>query len=264
MSPNIFINYRTEQDHSSAGLIDQYLCDRFGDEHVFFASRSIRAGERYPGRLISGVRQSRVMLSVVGEGWSRHAALRDENDWVRREILEALEREIPLIPVLVGRKTDRLSPARLPPEFDGLATSQYVRLDIRTKEADLKNIGDRLAALLPSLRSADRTARKPPDADGTHNSSETAHDMLVQGRDISGGVSRTVIGDVRGNVHSGDGNMHIISHQPYNSHTYSPEMSGQGGTFIAGDQHGDIRHDFRDSRRDNEYPGNTGNTEKDR
>ena len=133
----VFINYRTGDGDEAAGLIEQDLAQRFGKEHIFKASRDIRPGEAYPQALLTAVRHSWVLLAIMGPDWPAAPQLRDADDWVRREILEAYASGGHVIPVLKGRKTDRLHPAVLPPDMAWLAEVQSLRLDTHDSQADL-------------------------------------------------------------------------------------------------------------------------------
>ena len=88
---------------------------------------------------------------------------------MRREISEARKYAAQVIPVLKGRKTDRLDPADLPPDLAWLADVQSLRLDTKS-QAGLDNIGNALADLVPNLRASDRDASVDPTAESVANS----------------------------------------------------------------------------------------------
>ncbi|MFH8617921.1 TIR domain-containing protein [Streptomyces sp. NPDC017979] len=154
----IFVNYRTGDEEVTAALVERELSRRFGDEHVFRASKSIAAGSRYSRALITAARGCRVLLAFIGPRWAEAAAagrspLDAAEDWTRREIREAFENGGIVIPVLVGR-TPRLRPEDLPPDLAVLADCQYRRIDHRNVESDLTRLTDDLAALVPELAAA--------------------------------------------------------------------------------------------------------------
>src|SRR5215475_6922168 len=104
----IFVNYRVGDEAYAAALIDLGLSAQFGEENVFQASRSIPPGDDFHRGLLDGLRRCSVLLAVIGQRWSdavdaegRRRIMLDD-DWVRREIAEAFERGIPVIPVLIG------------------------------------------------------------------------------------------------------------------------------------------------------------------
>lgn len=235
----VFINYRTGDGDEAAALLEQALSGRFGEERIFRAAKSIAPGAPYPEALLEAVRRSAILLAVMSADWARYPQLRDTNDWVRREILEAYAYAIRVIPVLKGRKTDRLDTADLPTELARLADAQSLRLDTRDSGADLKQIGDKLADLVPSLKDADRAAPRSSDPGTVHSSASEVRGAVVQTRDIIGDVG-TVIKGNHGTVHAGKGDI--------NQETQY--FSGGGATYVKGDNHGGIRHHFGDSRKD--------------
>jgi hypothetical protein len=232
----VFINYRTGDGDEAATLIERTLSGRFGTERIFRAAKSISPGEPYPEALLSAARCSTILLAVMGPDWSRFPQLHDENDWVRQEILAAYDAGKPVIPVLKGRKTDRLNAAELPTALARLADAQSLRLDTRDSDADLARIGDVLADLVPVLRESDRAASRSGAGATVRNSASEVRGTVVQGRDIAGDVG-TVIKGARGPVHAGKGNIYQDSQH----------FSGDGAAYVDGDNHGGIGHDFNGS-----------------
>jgi hypothetical protein len=237
----VFINYRTGDGEKIAALIEQNLSDRFGEERIFRASKSIVPGESYPDKLLSAVRRSEVLLAVIGEGWSRRAELHDQDDWVRREILEAFTCGIEVIPVLEGRRTERLNASDLPVTLARLADVQSVRLDLHEAREGLTRIGDLLARKLPSLKAVDRAAPDLRDTGSVSNSVNEARGTVVQTHEFTGDAGNVVKGN-HGPVHTGRGDLNYGS----------PRFSGAVGAYIAGDNEGGIRQNLNTPRRDEE------------
>ncbi|GLZ13487.1 hypothetical protein Acsp04_37220 [Actinomadura sp. NBRC 104425] len=235
----VFINYRTGDGDEAATILEQGLTLRFGKERVFRATTSIRPGETYPERLLNAVRGSAVLLAVMGPGWARDPRLRDENDWVRREILEAFDANIRVVPVLKGRTTERLKAAELPAELARLADIQSFRLEPRDSEMDIRRIGDFLSDVVPALRKADRRASSSADTGSVHNTARGTRGTVVQSGHIEGDVG-TVVKNNQGPVHTGRGDI--------NQNTQ--HFSGDGATYIQGDNHGGVNNQFGRTRRD--------------
>jgi hypothetical protein len=235
----VFINYRTGDGDEAAAMVERVLSDRFGEERIFRAAKSIAPGDAYPETLFDALRCCAVLLAVMGADWPRYPQLRDENDWVRREILEAYTYGIRVIPVLKGRNTGRLNAADLPAELARLADVQSLRLDMRDNGTDLARIGDELACLVPSLKEADRAAPRSPAPGTVHSSTGEVHGTVVQSHDITGDVG-TVIKGNHGPVHAGKGDIYQDSQH----------FSGDGATYLKADNHGGIGHQFGGSRRD--------------
>jgi hypothetical protein len=168
--PGVFLNYRNTDGEGWAAFLDFRLRTEFGGDAVFRASRSILPAEDYVQRLLHAVRNCSVLLSVIGPGWETMVGrdgrrrLENENDWVRRELAEALSHEIPVIPVLLGTARP-LTEDRLPAEISPLAKRQYMRLGHRNDEADIARIIEELRRLAPDLGRAepgDRSYHLPP------------------------------------------------------------------------------------------------------
>jgi hypothetical protein len=237
--PDVFVNYRTGDGDKSAVLIERELSHRFGNGTAFRASKSIKPGMRFPERLLTGVQRSAVLLAVIGPGWAQCPKLHDEDDWVRREIIEAFRIGIPVLPILEGRTTKRLRGADLPAELAQLAEYQSLRLDLHQADADLARIGDALVELVPSLTEAEQSTPRTDAPGAVHNTVGDVYGTAVQSRDITGDVGVVIKGS-KGPVHAGRGDLH---------HYDAPHFSGDGATFVAGDNHGGIGHRFGGSRR---------------
>ncbi|WP_327678740.1 TIR domain-containing protein [Kitasatospora sp. NBC_00458] len=241
--PDIFVNYRTIDEDTGATLIERELSRRFGSERVFRASKSIKAGRRFPQELLTAVRRSSVLVAVIGDRWADargadgRRALDDPEDWTRREIVEAFESGALVVPVLIGRAT-RLNRRDLPPELVELADCQYRRLDTRNAEADLARLGDDLAEALPQLAEAERQiSRIEAESDDVAGSRVGRVDGgVVQAGDYhhqqDGGASNvsnsgTFINTANGPLHtgSGDQNNEIRNGGPVT-------FNGDGGSYV--------------------------------
>lgn len=230
--PDIFINYRNGDEEGTATLIEHELSRRFGSDQVFRASKSIELGENYISTLLNAVCRSQVLLAVIGSRWltavdeQGRNRLEDEADWVRREILEAFEHGVRVIPVLVGRLQPRLDPAQLPPELARLADLHSHRLDTHSSQRDLRALGDDLARLVPSLVDSDQ----PEEASGTDADDGPVSETLHAGdhaRQHSGGTN-TVVNDARGSVNTGSGH----------------QFTGHGVNYMEGGNRGGIHQRF--------------------
>ena len=113
--PKIFISYRREDSESITGRIYDWLEDHFGRDRVFLDVDTIPFGVDFRKHLEQAVGQCDVLLAVIGEQWldiryrdgpkQGRRRLDDPTDFVRIEIQAALTRNIPVIPVLVGKAT---------------------------------------------------------------------------------------------------------------------------------------------------------------
>ncbi|MCH6159156.1 TIR domain-containing protein [Streptomyces marispadix] len=238
--PEVFINYRTNDGDQAAATIALELNQRFGDGTAFRASESIKPSQSYPDSLLAGLHACGALLALIGPGWLEapdrqhpgRRALENEDDWVRKEILGAFARGLPVIPVLLGRHMERLDASALPRPLARLAYAQSLRYDPQQAPTDLARIGDALTDLVPGLTEKERESSPLADG-GVHNDAEIngGEGPFFQTRDVSGGITTTHIGNSTGPIHSGTGDQH-------NHH----QSGGDGATFISGDNHGGVNH----------------------
>ena len=99
---DVFISYR-RADAGWARSLHDSLKARFP---VFFDVEGIDAGDVFPEEIASALDECRVCCVLIGPEWvtpRQMHRLADEGDWVRREILTALNRQgVRVVPLLVG------------------------------------------------------------------------------------------------------------------------------------------------------------------
>ena len=130
----IFICYRREDSSPHAGRLYDRLVEIFGTERVFMDVDGIQPGEDFVETIEAKVRSCNAMVAVIGKEWLKatlegdHSRLEDPEDYVRLEIVTALNRKIRVIPVLVsGARMP--SPQDLPRDLAPLARRQAVELN---------------------------------------------------------------------------------------------------------------------------------------
>lgn len=151
----IFINFRVGDGEDRAWGLDAALVREFGGDRVFRSSRSIPAGTEFPPELLDGVKAASVVLVLIGPQWlevSRDGRRRidDPDDWVRKEIAEALRLGKVVIPLL-PRDVRLPEEGALPPDIGALTRRQYRRLDYRTAEQDIASLITELIRIDPAL-----------------------------------------------------------------------------------------------------------------
>src|SRR5262245_36662609 len=106
MPGKIFVNYRRDDDRSTAARIRDRLAATFGAANVFMDVDNLIAGQRFDKELEKALAETDVFLAVIGPRWLELLAERQrggERDYVREEIAGALQRGILVIPVLIER-----------------------------------------------------------------------------------------------------------------------------------------------------------------
>jgi tetratricopeptide (TPR) repeat protein len=108
MGGRIFVNYRRDDCAANALAISSYLEREFGASRVFIDLDRLRPGQNFPEELEKRLSACKVILCLIGPGWlgacneEGGRRIDDTNDWVRLEIVRALDRGLVVIPVLVG------------------------------------------------------------------------------------------------------------------------------------------------------------------
>jgi hypothetical protein len=157
----IFICYRREDSSPHAGRLYDRFLEIFGTERVFMDVDGIQPGQDFVEAIEEKVRSCNAMVVVIGREWlkavgqSNRSRLEDPQDYVRLEILSALQRKIRIIPVLVsGARMPR--PEDLPTDIAQLARRQAVELnDALFRQSLAPLIGALQNALPGSFRPAE-------------------------------------------------------------------------------------------------------------
>ena len=103
----MFLSYRRADSADIAGRIYDRLIQEFGNYSVFKDVDSLPLGLDFRNVLNQMVSQSRVFIAIIGPNWLGQVKDRvkrridDPSDFVRIEVRAALERGIPVIPLLV-------------------------------------------------------------------------------------------------------------------------------------------------------------------
>lgn len=103
----IFISYRRGDSSGQAGRLYDRLVARYGHDRVFRDIDAINPGTNFAQRITEVMHSCSVLIAVIGNDWlfaadkSGFRRLDDSRDWVRVEVVTALEQKIFVIPVLV-------------------------------------------------------------------------------------------------------------------------------------------------------------------
>lgn len=167
----IFISYRIADCADLVGRLDADLTRAFGRDAVFRDKTRIEGGTEWTTEIEEHAKSCKIMLVVIGPGWQSAAfadgdrkgfpRLSDPEDWVRREILLALDAGNIVIPVLANGAT-------LPPEgwlancgLGRLHAKQGVRLERDDYDAHFAALLTTLRAHCPELTTKLELPAKP-------------------------------------------------------------------------------------------------------
>jgi hypothetical protein len=106
MTGKIFVSYRRDDDPAAAARVKDGLARRFGETSLFLDVDSLHAGLKFDEELARALAASDVFIAIIGARWFDLLKTRTsskERDYVHEEIAKALERQMVVIPVRVGR-----------------------------------------------------------------------------------------------------------------------------------------------------------------
>ncbi len=128
----IFLSYRRQD----SAYVAQFLYDRlrahFGPDAIFMDIDAIPFGVDFREHIKAAVDECGILLAVIGRHWAGEAGaarrIDDPRDFVRIEIESALERNLPVVPILIDHAR-MPGEAELPPSLAGLAYRNALNLD---------------------------------------------------------------------------------------------------------------------------------------
>ncbi len=153
-----FISYRRQDSDFQAQWIYRCLCSEFGDESTFIDVDRISPGLDFRNILADEVSRCDIFLAIIGDRWlsatdqNGNRRLDDPSDFVRIEIESALERDIPVIPVVVGHASIP-SEQELPASLKPLAHRHAILVRTgRDIDSDLAKMLDGIKRLLAQIK----------------------------------------------------------------------------------------------------------------
>jgi len=163
MTAKVFISYRREDSAAYAGRIQDRLERELGRDLLFLDVDDIPLGVNFVKVLREEVAQCGVLLAVIGPNW---LGVRDEDgtrrldnptDVVRIEIAAALQREIPVIPILLdGTRVPKAD--QLPEDLKELALRNGLNVRHASFHADLDKLIRELKRQVAAARLSDAQA----------------------------------------------------------------------------------------------------------
>ena len=150
----IFINYRHDDTPGVAGRLFDYLALRYSRSELFMDVDAMQPGIDFAKQLEVQVSQCHAVIAVIGPRWldardqAGHHRLDSATDYVRIELASALQRNIPVIPVLVD---GAVMPAEneLPDDLKPLARRHALELRHTRFPSDADTIMHALERIVP-------------------------------------------------------------------------------------------------------------------
>ncbi|MBU2580877.1 MAG: SUMF1/EgtB/PvdO family nonheme iron enzyme [Alphaproteobacteria bacterium] len=150
MSLRVFISYRRDDAKWEAREIYRSLTQVLPRDNVFMDVDSIPPGADFVDVLEGWVNECDILLALIGSGWidamdpkAGRRRLENPNDFVRIEVRKALERGIPVVPVLLDGAPIPDSD-RLPDDLKMLTRRNAEFVEHRTVDNDVERLIRRL------------------------------------------------------------------------------------------------------------------------
>lgn len=141
---NTFISYHRDDTGPITGHIAHRLRLKCGDRKVYRDLERIPIGANFVREIEVALARCDRVIAVIGPGWADRV-ISNEEDFVRRELETAIQRDVAILPVLVGGVT--WPPARaLPERLRPLLALSAMRFD---SGVDFDNHFERLAKHIP-------------------------------------------------------------------------------------------------------------------
>jgi hypothetical protein len=153
LRPSVFVSYRRSDSKMFVPGLVRDLGHRKSLRHVdfFLDLNDIRPAAYWSDVLEQNLQECAVFIAVIGPAWlsaddDAGRRIDDPSDPVRREVRTALQRGIPVLPLLVDARMP--DAADLPPDTRRLRASQYFTFDLARYARSMQDLSDELNALL--------------------------------------------------------------------------------------------------------------------
>jgi hypothetical protein len=129
----IAVSYRRSDSAAITGRIVDRLVAHYGTDSVFRDIESIPLGIDYRKYISGALASTDILLAIVGPQWAGRTSdgdtrIQHESDLVRIEVETALQKGIPVVPVLVGNAT-MPHPSDLPVGLHDFSYRNAVKVD---------------------------------------------------------------------------------------------------------------------------------------
>jgi hypothetical protein len=141
----VFLSYRRGDVPGHAGRLADALRQRLGANSVFQDVVAIAPGQDFMAAIDRALDDCDAVLAVIGPSWLTAATpqgaprLHEAGDYVRLELSRALNRNVRVIPVLIG-SASLPAATELPNELQGLVRRQAVVLHDETWHQDVNGL----------------------------------------------------------------------------------------------------------------------------
>ena len=99
----VFLSYRRNDTRRIAARIHEELEQQFGRDSIFMDVEQIPGGKPWRQQIDDALEGCHALVALIGTRWLEGRKLDDPDDMVRWEIEQALGRDIPVLPIVVGK-----------------------------------------------------------------------------------------------------------------------------------------------------------------
>jgi hypothetical protein len=141
----VFISYRRVPDGHAAARLADALAAELGPGTVFMDIDSIRPSTSFTEAVTAAVASCSVLVALISKGWAQLTDTRGRvrlelaDDYVRTEIDAAMQRGIPIVPVLLD-DAEMPTAAELPRSLSDLAYVQAIRIRLDSFRHDTERL----------------------------------------------------------------------------------------------------------------------------
>lgn len=163
---NIFISYRRDDSQWATRRVNESLKRFLPEENIFMDVDSVAPGVDFLEVVGSEIAKCDVVLAIIGPDWAGGTVqatgknrLFDASDYVRNELVAALDRDIPVVPVLLEGVT--MPPtSEMPDELHDFSRRNAVFLSDRNFDHDIDRLADKLGLKQPSQEKSQQKPKK--------------------------------------------------------------------------------------------------------
>ena len=246
----IFISYRREDTAGYAISIHDRLADHFGTDQIFMDIDDIDPGEDFVAVINKKVSACDVLLVLIGRDWltckdeSGHRRLDNLDDFVRLEVATALDRNIRVVPVLVGDARPP-KPNELPPELVSLCRRNAVALRDVGFRQDVNRLIESIDKVINASRTLpDDTGQRPISTQVVNISDSNALDSEVAATEPQQDADADTVPQISdymtegAEIKIGQGRIFRDHSKPVKTVAFSPDStivaSAGGGSWLGG------------------------------
>lgn len=131
----IFLSYRrTDLSQDEVNVIHEGLENKFGNESVFLDTSDIDAGAKWKKVLNDTGENAKILLLLIGKNWLEKdkngiPRINNPEDWVRKEIEYAIQKNLTVIPTLINGVEMPLR-EEMPESILPIYDSQSIKVDL--------------------------------------------------------------------------------------------------------------------------------------